>query len=164
MRISTRSACVSKSDWEKEMAQGQHLSKKQVLKVIPGQDGTDESKQGIYLFQKRMELEEFPLQLCTKINVQGKQESLMCLPAISKSSGLQHSAYQKKGRAPAPVCETATTAISAFWSHTLERLTRNAEMLSWARAPMLATQCHTHLWTPTCVLARKNSWAALLLA
>lgn len=51
--------CASKSDCEKEMAQGQHLSKKEVVKAVPGQDGTDESKQGIYLFQKRMELEEW---------------------------------------------------------------------------------------------------------
>lgn len=72
MRISTRSVCASKSDCEKERAQGQHLSEKQVVKAVPGQDGTDESKQGIYVFQKRMELEEFPLQLCTKIPIPGK--------------------------------------------------------------------------------------------
>lgn len=45
---------------------------KKVVKAVPGQDCTDESKQGIYLFQKRMELEEFPLQLCTKITVPWK--------------------------------------------------------------------------------------------
>lgn len=72
MKISTRSVCASKSDCEKERAQGQHLSEKQVVKAVPGQDGTDESKQGIYVFQKRMELEEFPLQLCTKIPFPGK--------------------------------------------------------------------------------------------
>lgn len=72
MRISTISARASKSDYEKEMAQGQHLSKKQVVKAVPGQDGTDQSKQGIYLFQKRMALEEFPVQLYTKITVPAK--------------------------------------------------------------------------------------------
>jgi len=57
-----------------------------VVETIPGQDQANEGKQGVYLFYKNlMELEEFPLQICTKITVTGKISiSNPHLPACDK--------------------------------------------------------------------------------